>query len=63
MSVQAFSARSGRPRLPRRTIRLRLTVLYGVVSILSTAALLAITITLADGWRKPGLRSPTSRRW
>jgi signal transduction histidine kinase len=38
------------PRLPRRTIRLRLTVLYGVVSVLSAAGLLAITITLAGGW-------------
>ena len=58
VSVQAFSARSGRPRLPRRTIRLRLTVLYGVVSILSTAALLAITITLADGWPQQTVHAP-----
>jgi hypothetical protein len=36
--------------MPRRTIRLRLTVLYGVVSVLSAAGLLAITITLAGGW-------------
>ena len=38
------------PHVPRRTIRLRLTVLYGVVSVLSAAGLLAITITLAGGW-------------
>jgi signal transduction histidine kinase len=50
VSVQALAARSPRPRLPRRTIRLRLTVLYGVASILSVAALLAITIALAGGW-------------
>src|ERR1700731_4094725 len=36
--------------MPRRTVRLRLTVLYGVVSVLSAAGLLAITITLAGGW-------------
>jgi hypothetical protein len=36
--------------MARRTIRLRLAVLYGVVSVLSAAGLLAITITLAGGW-------------
>src|SRR5216683_2719026 len=36
--------------MPQHTIRLRLTVLYGVVSVLSAAGLLAITITLAGGW-------------
>jgi signal transduction histidine kinase len=40
--------------MPRRTIRLRLTVLYGVVSVLSAAGLLAITITLAGGWQRMG---------
>jgi signal transduction histidine kinase len=40
------------PRIPQRTIRLRLTVLYGLVSVLSAAGLLAITITLADGWQR-----------
>src|SRR5216683_158279 len=35
--------------MPQHTIRLRLTVLYGVVSVLSAAGLLAITITLAGG--------------
>ena len=44
--------RARRPRLPQRTIRLRLTVLYGVVSVLSAAGLLAITITLAGGWQQ-----------
>jgi signal transduction histidine kinase len=48
VSVQSLPARLPRPRLPQRTIRLRLSVLYGVVSVLSAAALLAITITL---WR------------
>ena len=40
--------------MPRHTIRLRLTVLYGVVSVLSAAGLLAITITLAGGWQRMG---------
>jgi signal transduction histidine kinase len=44
--VLALLARLPRPRLPQRTIRLRLTVLYGAVSVLSAAGLLAITITL-----------------
>jgi signal transduction histidine kinase len=49
--VPALPARFRRARLPRRTIRLRLTVLYGVVSILSAAGLLAIVIILAGSWR------------
>ncbi len=44
--------------MPRRTIRLRLTVLYGVVSVLSAAGLLAITITLAGGWGERTARVP-----
>jgi signal transduction histidine kinase len=40
--------------MPQRTIRLRLTVLYGLVSVLSAAGLLAITITLAGGWQQTG---------
>ena len=47
--MQAVPAPSQRRRMPPRTIRLRLTVLYGVVSVLSAAVLLAITIMLADG--------------
>jgi signal transduction histidine kinase len=47
--VQAVPSPSQRRRMPPRTIRLRLTVLYGVVSVLSAAVLLAITIMLADG--------------
>ena len=49
MRVQAVPAPSQRRRMPPRTIRLRLTILYGVVSVLSAAVLLAITIMLADG--------------
>ena len=47
--MQAVPAPSQRRRMPPRTIRLRLTILYGVVSVLSAAVLLAITIMLADG--------------
>ena len=47
--MQAVPSPSQRRRMPPRTIRLRLTVLYGVVSVLSAAVLLAITIMLADG--------------
>ena len=47
--MQAVPAPSQRRRMPPRTIRLRLTVLYGLVSVLSAAVLLAITIMLADG--------------
>jgi signal transduction histidine kinase len=45
-----------RPRLPRRSVRLRLTALYGVLFLLSGAGLLAITITnvLARGWPPQG---------
>ena len=47
--MQAVPAPSQRRRMPPRTIRLRLTVLYGLVSVLSAAVLLTITIMLADG--------------
>ena len=47
--MQAVPAPSQQRRMPSRTIRLRLTILYGVVSVLSAAVLLAITIMLADG--------------
>jgi signal transduction histidine kinase len=37
-----------RPQLPRRTVRLRLTVLYGALFLVSGAALLAITYLLVS---------------
>src|SRR5260370_41107849 len=42
-------------RLPRRTVRLRLTALYGALFLACGAGLLAITITivLARGWPPP----------
>jgi signal transduction histidine kinase len=46
--------------MPQHTIRLRLTVLYGVVSVLSAASLLAITITLAGGWKEGTAHVPSA---
>jgi signal transduction histidine kinase len=45
-------------RLPRRTVRLRLTALYAVLFLASGAGLLAISITivLARGWPPPGMQ-------
>jgi signal transduction histidine kinase len=46
-------------RVPRRTVRLRLTALYGALFLASGAGLLAITITnvLARGWPPPSMTS------
>jgi signal transduction histidine kinase len=47
--------------LPRRTVRLRLTALYGALFLASGAGLLAITNILARSWPWPALVvSPTS---
>jgi signal transduction histidine kinase len=47
MSLRHLAASlAGRPHLPRRTIRLRLTALYAVLFLLSGAGLLAITYVL-----------------
>ncbi len=53
-------ARSGRRLLPRRTVRLRLTVLYGALFLASGVGLLAITNILARGWPWPpfGVQAP-----
>lgn len=40
---------AGPLRLPRRTIRFRLTLLYGGLFLAAGAALLAITYALVDG--------------
>jgi HAMP domain-containing protein len=42
-----------RPGLPRRTVRLRLTALYGALFLLSGTGLLAITNALARAWPWP----------
>jgi signal transduction histidine kinase len=44
--------------LPRRTVRLRLTALYGALFLLSGVALLAITNSLARGWPWPRSGGP-----
>jgi signal transduction histidine kinase len=41
---------AGRAAVPRRTVRLRLTALYGALFLASGAGLLAITNVLARGW-------------
>src|ERR1035441_2791512 len=41
-------------RLPRRSVRLRLTALYGGLFVASGTGLLAITNVLARGWPWPG---------
>jgi hypothetical protein len=46
--------------LPRRTVRLRLTALYGALFLASGAGLLAITNLLARGWPQLVLDSPVS---
>jgi signal transduction histidine kinase len=47
--------RNGWRLLPRRTVRLRLTALYGALFLVSGAGLLAITNILAHGWPWPPL--------
>jgi signal transduction histidine kinase len=51
---------AGRVLLPRRTVRLRLTALYGALFLVSGAGLLAITNILARGWPWPpfGVQAP-----
>jgi signal transduction histidine kinase len=50
--MSAPSHRSGRAR-PRRTVRLRLTAVYGVLFLALGAGLLTITNVLARGWPWP----------
>lgn len=52
MHLRRYPARL-EARRPRRTVRLRLTALYGALFLLSGTALLAITNILARGWRWP----------
>jgi signal transduction histidine kinase len=48
MDLRRLAVAAASPRLPRRTVRLRLTLLYGGLFLLSGAALLAITYVLVD---------------
>ena len=47
VSIGAMSATRRSPRLPRPTIRLRLTLLYGVLVVLVGAALLGVTYVIS----------------
>jgi signal transduction histidine kinase len=66
MSVRHLAASlAGRPHLPRRTIRLRLTALYAILFLLSGTGLLAITYVLvaaatADGCYRQVLHTASS---
>jgi hypothetical protein len=50
-----FSGMARRAGLPRRTVRLRLTALYGMLFLASGAGLLTITNILARSWPWPAL--------
>jgi signal transduction histidine kinase len=58
MRLHSYPARLA-ARLPRRTVRLRLTALYGALFLASGAGLLAITNILARGWPWPPFHIPT----
>ena len=52
-----------RAALPRRTVRLRLTALYGALFLASGAGLLAITNILARSWPWPAQARGRGSRW
>jgi signal transduction histidine kinase len=52
-SLHQLSGLAQRRVLPRRTVRLRLTALYGTLFLASGAGLLTITNVLARGWSWP----------
>jgi signal transduction histidine kinase len=54
-ALHHLSGLARRRALPRRTVRLRLTALYGMLFLASGAGLLAITNILARGWPWPAL--------
>src|ERR1700730_6596816 len=58
--VDALFGWARRPRLRQRTVRLRLTLLYGALFLASGAALLAITYVLA--WNATTVHLPTGRK-
>jgi signal transduction histidine kinase len=62
MRTRSYPARLA-ARLPRRTVRLRLTALYGALFLASGTGLLAITNILARGWPwPPTITSPAGAR-
>ncbi len=52
-ALRHLSGLARRPGLPRRTVRLRLTALYGALFLICGAALLTITNLLARSWPWP----------
>ena len=52
-TLRHLSGLARRPGLPRRTVRLRLTALYGALFLASGAGLLTIINILARGWPWP----------
>ena len=52
-TLRHLSGPARRPGLPRRTVRLRLTALYGALFLASGAGLLAVTNLLARNWPWP----------
>ena len=55
MTPHRLTAMARRTRLPPRTLRLRLSALYGALFLISGTGLLAITNALARGWPWPGV--------
>ena len=55
MTPRGLTAIARRTRLPPRTVRLRLSALYGALFLISGTGLLAITNALARGWPWPGV--------
>ena len=63
-ALSHLSGLAGRAALPRRTVRLRLTALYGGLFLASGAGLLAITNVLARSWPwpRPAIVTPVGSR-
>ena len=63
-TLRHLSGLARRPGLPRRTVRLRLTALYGALFLVSGAGLLTITNILARSWPwpRPAIVTPVGSR-
>ena len=63
-ALRHLSGLARRAALPRRTVRLRLTALYGALFLASGAGLLAITNVLARSWPwpRPAIVTPVGSR-
>ena len=62
-ALRHLSGLARRAGLPRRTVRLRLTALYGALFLVSGAALLTITNILARSWPWPEPGPHRDSRW